>query len=81
MRLEKVLKEGSSLELPKELLKKARLPGRVNIIIKENEIIIKKALKEIAPFEKMAGLGKGIFNEDSVTLQRRLREEWRRDKS
>jgi len=77
MRLEKVLKEGSSLELPKELLKKARLPGRVNIIIKENEIIIKKALKEIAPFEKMAGLGKGIFNEDSVTLQRRLREEWK----
>lgn len=77
MRLEKVLKEGSSLELPKELLKKARLLGRVNIIIKENEIIIKKALKEIAPFEKMAGLGKGIFNEDSVTLQRRLREEWK----
>lgn len=77
MILEKVLKKDSNLELSKELLKKAHLPGRVNIIVEENEIIIKKVSEEAGPGEKMVDLGKGIFKEDAVTLQRRLREEWK----
>ena len=77
MILEKILKKDSNLELPKELLKRAHLPGRVNIIVEENEIIIKKVLKETGLPEKMVALGKGIFREDSVTLQRKLREEWK----
>lgn len=77
MILEKVLKKDSNLELSKELLKKAHLPGRVNIIIEENEIVIKKVSEETAHPEKMVGLGKGVFREDSVTLQRKLREEWK----
>lgn len=77
MILEKVLKKDSNLELSKELLKKAHLPGRVNIIVEENEIIIKKVSKGAGSHEKMIGLGKGIFKEDPVTLQRRLREEWK----
>lgn len=78
MILEKILKKDSGLELPKELLKKAHLKGMVNIIIEENEIIIKKRVSEKAETpEKMIGLGKGVFNKDSVTLQRELREEWK----
>ena len=63
-----------SLELPKELLKKANLFGKVSIIVEENEIIIKKVSKKTVTIAKMVGLGKGIFNKDSVTLQKELRE-------
>lgn len=77
MILEKVLKKDLALELSKELLEKAHLQGRVNIIVGDNEITIKKVL-EMAPHthEEMIGLGKGVFNKDSVTLQRSLRREW-----
>jgi len=64
--------------LPKELLKKANLFGKVSIIVEENEIIIKKVSKKTVTIAKMVGLGKGIFNKDSVTLQKELREEWKR---
>lgn len=74
--LEKVFKKNWSLELPRELLEKAHLLGRVNIIVGENEIIIKKVSEEVTAPKKMVGLGKGIFDKDSVTLQRELREEW-----
>lgn len=77
MILEKVLKKGLDLELPKELLKKAHLQGRVNIIVEDNEIIIKKVSEEAGTPEKMVGLGKGVFDKDSVTLIRELREEWK----
>lgn len=75
MILEKILKKDSDLELPKELLEKAHLLGRVNIIVEENEIIIKRVSEEAVTPEKMVGLGKGIFDKESVTLQRKLREE------
>ncbi|HHT9135969.1 MAG TPA: hypothetical protein ACFYEK_01865 [Candidatus Wunengus sp. YC60] len=78
MIVEKNLKKNSSLELPKELLKKAHLLGKVSIIIEENEIIIKKVSKRSVSIEKIVGLGKGIFDKDSVTLQKELRKEWKR---
>jgi len=34
--------------------------------------------KKTVTIAKMVGLGKGIFNKDSVTLQKELREEWKR---
>lgn len=77
MILEKVLKKNWSLELPKELLEKAHLKGKVSIIVEENEIIIKKVPVKATTLKKMIGLGKGIFDKDSVTLQRELREEWK----
>ena len=77
MILEKNIKKDLSLELPKALLEKAHLWGRVNIIVDENEITIKKISEEAVILDMMAGLGKGIFDKDSVTLQRELREEWK----
>ncbi len=77
MVIKKNIKRDLGLELPLELLEKAHLTGRVSIIVEENEIVIKKASEQHQPVEKMVGLGKGIFNKDSVTLQRELREEWK----
>lgn len=77
MILEKILKKDLALELPKELLEKAHLQGRVNIIVGDNEITIKKVTEKVFPPEEMIGLGKGVFNKDSVTLQRELRREWK----
>lgn len=65
------------MELPKALLEKAHLFGRVNIIVEENEITIKKISEEAAIPDMMVGLGKGTFNKSSVTLQRELRREWK----
>lgn len=77
MILERVIKKGSDFNLPKEMLEKAHLLGRVNIVVEENEIVIRKVSEEVAAIEGMVGLGKGIFNKDSVTLQRELRREWK----
>lgn len=78
MIIEKDLKRNLSLELPKELLEKANLFGKVSIIVEKNEIIIKKVSKKTVTIAKIVRLGKGIFNKDSVTLQKELREEWKR---
>jgi hypothetical protein len=67
-----------SLELSKELLKKANLFGKVSIIVEENEIIVKKVSKKTVTITKITGLGKGIFDKDAVTFQKELREEWKR---
>ena len=77
MILEKVLKKDADLELPKELLEKANLQGRIKIIVEENEITIKKVSEKAGTLEGMVGLGKGLFDKDSVTLQRELRGEWK----
>ena len=77
MIIEKNLKKDLGLELSKELLEKAHLIGKVNIIIEENEIIIKKVTGEIAILNEMVGLGKEIFGKDSVTLQKAIRAEWK----
>ncbi len=78
MIIEKDLKKNLGLKLPKELLEKANLSGKVSIIVEKNEIIIKKVSKKTITIAKIVGLGKGIFNKDSVTLQKELREEWKR---
>jgi len=75
--IEKNIKKHLSLELPKALLEKAHLWGRVNIIVDENEITIKKISEGAMPPDKMVGLGKGIFDKDAVSLQRELRGEWK----
>ncbi len=77
MILEKTLKKGLDLNLPKELLEKAHLLGRVNILVEEDEIVIRKVSEKVWSPEKMIGLGKGVFSKDSVTLQRELRKEWK----
>jgi hypothetical protein len=77
MILQKVLKKGVDFNLPKEILEKAHLMGRVNIVVEKNKIVIRKVSEEVAAVEGMTGLGKGIFDKDSVTLQRGLREEWK----
>lgn len=77
MILEKTLKKGLDLNLPKALLEKAHLLGRINIVVEEDEIVIRKVSEEVLTTEKMVGLGKGIFNKDSVTLQKELRGEWK----
>ena len=77
MILERILKEGLDLNLPKELLEKAHIMGRINIVVEEDEITIRKASGKIGRLEEMAGLGKGIFKKDSVSLQRELRGEWK----
>ena len=77
MVIKKNLKRDLGLELPWNLLEKAHLKGRVSIIVEEDEILIKKEAEQAQVIEKMVGLGKWIFDEDSVTLQRKLREEWK----
>jgi hypothetical protein len=77
MIFEKVLKKGADLNLPKEIIEKAHLLGRIKIVVEENEIIITKTSEEVVTIEEMVGLGKGIFNKDSVTLQREIRGEWK----
>ena len=77
MVIKKNIQKDLGLELSWDLLEKAHLKGRVSIIVEENEILIKKEAEPAQVVEKMIGLGKGIFNEDSVTLQRKLREEWK----
>lgn len=77
MILEKTLKKGIDLNLPNELIEKAHLLGRVNIVIEENEIVIRKAPGEVWTPDEMVGIGKGIFDKDSVTLQREVRGEWK----
>ena len=77
MILEKTLKKGMDLNLPEGLLEKAHLLGRINIVVEEDEIVIRKASEEVLTPEKMVGLGKGIFNKDAVTLQKELRGEWK----
>jgi hypothetical protein len=71
--LEKILKKNLALELPNELLEKAHLQGRVNIIVGDNEITIKKVTEKVSLPDEMIGLGKGVFNKDSVALQREFR--------
>ena len=75
--MHKVLKKGVDFNLPKEILEKAHLMGRINIVVEKNKIVIRKVSEEEAAVEGMVGLGKGIFDNDSVTLQRGLREEWK----
>jgi hypothetical protein len=77
MILEKVIKKGSDFNLPKEMLEKAHLLGRVEIVVEENEIVIRKVSEEVMAIEGMIGLGKGVFDKDSVTLQKELRGEWK----
>ena len=77
MVIKKNIKKDSGLELPWHLLEKAHLKGRVSIIVEEDKILIKKESEQAQVIEKMVGLGKGIFDEDSVTLQKKLREEWK----
>jgi len=77
MIIEKNIKKNMSLELPRELLEKASLVGRINIIIEKNEIVIKRIPEVAGIIEEMVGLGKGVFDKDSVTLQRELRAEWK----
>lgn len=77
MILEKVVKMGSDFNLPKEVLEKARLLGRVKVVVEENEIVIRKASEEVMAIEGMIGLGKGVFDKDSVKLQKELRGEWK----
>ncbi len=77
MILEKTLKKGLDLNLPKGLIEKAHLIGRVNIVVEKDEIVIRKVSEKLWSPERMVGLGKGIFNKDSVTLQKELREEWK----
>lgn len=77
MILERVLNKNFDLELPRELLEKANLRGRVSIIVEENEITIRKAAEPVAVLDKLVGLGKGVFDKDSVALQKELRGEWK----
>ncbi len=77
MVIKKNIKNDLGLELPWKLLEQAHLKGRVRITVEKNEILIKKESGRAQIVEKMIGLGKGIFSEDSVTLQRKLREEWK----
>jgi hypothetical protein len=77
MIVEKNLQKDYELAVPAELLRMAHLSGRVRIIVDEREIIIRKAKDDKDDlFQKMLGLGKDIFETDSVTLQRDLRAEW-----
>ncbi len=61
MIIEKDLKKNLSLELPKELLKKANLFGKVSIIVEENEIIIKKVSKKNGNNRENGWLGERDF--------------------
>ena len=76
MIVEKNLQNDNELALPVKLLKMAHLSGRVRIIVDEHEIRIRKARDKDDLYQKMLGLGKDIFETDSVTLQRDLRAEW-----
>jgi hypothetical protein len=77
MIIEKNIIKDVGLSLSKELLEKANLSGRIHIIVVENEIVVKKATEDIQGPEGMIGLGKGVFDKDSVTMVRELREEWK----
>jgi hypothetical protein len=76
MIVEKNLQKDYELAVPAELLRMAHLSGRVRIIVDEHEIRIRKAIDKVDLYQKMLGLGKDIFETDSVTLQRDLRAEW-----
>ncbi len=78
MVIKKNIKKNLGLELPWVLLEKAHLKGRVSIVVEEeNKILIKKDAEQAHVIEQMIGLGKGIFRQDSVTLQKELRQEWK----
>ena len=76
MIVEKNLQKDNELTVPVELLRMAHLSGRVRIIVDEHEIRIRKAKDKDNLYQMMLGLGKDIFETDSVTLQRNLRAEW-----
>jgi hypothetical protein len=75
--VERNLQKDCELAVPAELLRMAHLSGRVRIIVDEREIRIRIAKDQDNLYQKMLGLGKGIFETDSVTLQRDLRAEWK----
>ncbi|MBI5789102.1 MAG: hypothetical protein HZA78_09635 [Candidatus Schekmanbacteria bacterium] len=77
MIIKKNIQKETSLELPWHLLEKAHLKGKINIIVEENEILIKKQTKKSKVVDEMIGLGKGIFSENSLTLQKKIREDWK----
>ena len=76
MIVEKNLQQDYELAVPVELLEMAHLSGRVRIIVDKHEIRIRKAKDKDDLYQKMLGLGKDIFETDSVALQRDLRSEW-----
>lgn len=76
MIVEQNLQIDHALALPVELLNKAHLFGRVKIIVDENEIRIRNVDDKKVLFNEMCGLGKTVFQEDSVSLQKNLRSEW-----
>jgi len=76
MIVEKNIQKDYELAVPVALLRMAHLSGRVRIIVDEHEIRIRKAKDKDNLYKKMLGLGKDIFETDSVTLQKDLRAEW-----
>ena len=76
MIVEKNIQKDYELAVPVALLRRAHLSGRVRIIVDEHEIRIRKAKDKDNLYKKMLGLGKDIFETDSVTLQKDLRAEW-----
>jgi hypothetical protein len=76
MIVEQNLQSNHELALSVEFLKKAHLFGRVKIIVEENEIRIRNAADKDDLFKKMSGLGESIFEDNAVTLQKKLRSEW-----
>ncbi len=77
MIIEKNIYEDCDLVLPGALLKMASLNSRVKIIVDEYEIRIRPSEINNNLYLKMVGLGRNVFEDDSVTLQKALRAEWK----